>query len=75
VWDSYAAPQLEVMQFLFVGSFAGNSSFKAVLAASSMLFTANYREWCPLITRQFISALRQDIRCGYELLHFIAVGG
>jgi len=35
------------MQFYFAGSFAGNSSFKAVLAASSVLFTAHYRSVVP----------------------------
>jgi hypothetical protein len=48
---------LFVMQFYFAGSFAGNSSFKAVLAASPALFTAHYREWCPRIIRQTISVV------------------
>jgi hypothetical protein len=35
------------MQFYFAGSFAGNSSFKAVLAASPVLFTVHYRSVVP----------------------------
>jgi hypothetical protein len=43
---------IRYVSFYFAGSFAGNSSFKAVLAASPVLFTAHYREWCPRIIRQ-----------------------
>jgi hypothetical protein len=35
------------MQFYCAGSFAGNSGFKAVLAASPVLFTAHYRSVVP----------------------------
>ena len=63
------------MQFYFAGSFAGNSSFKAVLAASPVLFTAHYRSVVPAHnTPNNISRELQQIRYGdYALLHFIAV--
>ena len=65
------------MQFYFAGSFAGNSSFKAVLAASPVLFTAHYRRVVPAHnTPNNISRELQQIRCGdYELLHISAVVG
>jgi hypothetical protein len=43
VWDCYATPQVKVMQFLFVDSFALNSRFKAVLAASPVFFAVHFR--------------------------------
>ena len=63
------------MQFYFAGSFAGNSSFKAVLAASPALFTAHYRIVVPAhntpnkVSREFQQIWRGD----YELLHISAV--
>ncbi len=65
------------MQFYFAGSFAGNSSFKAVLAASSVLFTAHYRSVVPAHnTPNNISRELQKIWGGdYELLHINAVEG
>jgi hypothetical protein len=63
------------MQFLFVGSFAGNSSFKAVLAASPVLFTAHYRSVVPAHnTPNYFSREFQQILGGdYALLHLSAV--
>ena len=65
------------MQFYFAGSFAGNSSFKAVLAASPVLFTAHYRSVVPAHnTPNKVSRELQQIQGGdYELLHFSAVVG
>jgi hypothetical protein len=65
------------MQFYFAGSFAGNSSFKAVLAASSVLFTAHYRSVVPAHnTPNNICRELQQFQCGdYELLHISAVSG
>jgi hypothetical protein len=45
------------MQFLFVGSFAGNSRFKAVLAACPEFFTAHYRSVVPVHNTPNILAL------------------
>jgi hypothetical protein len=65
------------MQFYCAGSFAGNSGFKAVLAASPVLFTAHYRSVVPAHnTPNNIRRELQQIRCGdYELLHINAVSG
>ena len=77
MWDCYATPQVKVMQFLFVGSFAGNSSFKAVLAASSVLSTAHYRRVVPAhnTPNKVSRELQQIWRGDYALLHINAVVG
>ena len=63
------------MQFYFAGSFAGNSSFKAVLAASPALFTAHYRIVVPAhnTPNKVSRELQQIWRGDYELLHISAV--
>jgi hypothetical protein len=63
------------MQFYFAGSFACNSSFKAVLPASSVLFTAHYRSVVPAHnTPNKVSRENQQFRRGdYGLLHSAVV--
>lgn len=78
MWDGFQPPhKSKLCSFISLEIFAGNSSFKAVLAASPELFTAHYRSVVPAHnTPNNISRELQQFQCGdYELLHISAVVG